>query len=99
MAAPGDFTFARLTRLAGRYRMQVLRGAFERYDDDTNESMMRQTTYALAARLRPLRRDADEILGRYGSNHIHAVPGDRVAELRVLCDILDVDYDGFGGAA
>ena len=27
LAAPGDFTFARLTRLGGRYRMQVMRGA------------------------------------------------------------------------
>ena len=99
LAAPGDFTFARLTRLAGRYRMQVLRGAFERYDDDTNESMMRQTTYHWPHAFARFDATADEILGRYGSNHIHAVPGDRVGELRVLCDILDVDYDGFGGAA
>jgi L-fucose isomerase len=42
---------------------------------------------------------ADEILSRYGSNHIHAIPGDHVEELRVICKLLDVDYDGFGGAA
>jgi len=41
---------------------------------------------------------ADEILGRYGSNHIHAVPGDYVAELRIICRLLDIDYDGFGDA-
>ena len=39
---------------------------------------------------------ADEILGRYGSNHIHAVPGDHVAALREVCRLLDVDFDGFG---
>jgi L-fucose/D-arabinose isomerase len=99
LAAPGDFTFARLTRLAGRYRMQVLRGAFERYDDKTNQAMMRQTTYHWPHAFARFDASADEILGRYGSNHIHAVPGDRVPELRVLCDLLDVDYDGFGGAA
>ena len=99
LAAPGDFTFARLTRLDGRYRMQVLRGAFERYDDETNQAMMRQTTYHWPHAFARFDATVDEILGRYGSNHIHAVPGDRVSELRVLCDLLDVDYDGFGSVA
>jgi len=40
----------------------------------------------------------DEFLGRYGSNHIHAIPGDHVKELRTMCRLLDIDYDGFGGA-
>jgi L-fucose isomerase len=99
LAAPGDFTFARLTRLDGRYRMQVLRGAFEQYDEATNEAMMRQTTYHWPHAFARFDASADEILGRYGSNHIHAVPGDRVEDLRLLCELLDVDYDGFGGAA
>ena len=46
LAAEGDFTFARLTRLDRFYRMQVLRGAFVRFDDETNEDLMRQSTYA-----------------------------------------------------
>src|SRR5581483_450220 len=33
VAAPGRFTFARLTRLAGRYRLQVTRGEVVRPDD------------------------------------------------------------------
>jgi L-fucose isomerase len=41
---------------------------------------------------------ADEILSRYGSNHIHAIPGDHVEDLRIACELLDVNYDGFGGA-
>jgi L-fucose/D-arabinose isomerase len=45
LAAPGDFTFARLTRLKGRYRMQVLRGTFEQFDDALNENLMRQSDY------------------------------------------------------
>ena len=36
------------------------------------------------------------MLGRFGANHIHVVPGDRVAELRAVCRLLDVDFDGFG---
>ena len=34
-----------------------------------------------------------QILGRYGSNHIHAVPGDVTSELRTVCRYLDIDVD------
>ncbi|MGH2844437.1 MAG: L-fucose/L-arabinose isomerase family protein [Thermoleophilaceae bacterium] len=99
LAAPGDFTFARLTRLDGRYRMQVLRGALEAYDDDTNDALMRQSTYHWPHAFARLQAPVEEILSRYGSNHIHAVPGDRVDELRILCRLLEVDYDGLGDAS
>ena len=45
LAAPGEMTLARLSRLNGRYRMQITRGAFEQYDAETNEALMRQSTY------------------------------------------------------
>ncbi len=99
LAAPGDFTFARLTRLKGRYRMHVLRGAFVRFDDDLNETLMRQSDYNWPHAFARFDASYEEFLGRYGSNHIHAIPGDHVAELRIMCQLLDVDYDGFGGAA
>ena len=99
LAAEGDFTFARLTRLNGRYRMHVLRGSFERYDEETNEDLMGQSTYEWPHAFARMDASADELLSRYGSNHIHAIPGDYVEELRIVCKLLDVDYDGFGGAA
>ena len=98
LASEGDFTFARLTRLDGRYRMQVMRGSFERFDDETNEELMKQSTYEWPHAFVRMRAGADEILSRYGSNHIHAVPGDHVEELRVVCKLLDIGYDGFGDA-
>jgi L-fucose isomerase len=96
LAAPGEMTFARLNRRDGRYRMQVLRGAFEQFDPDTNERLMRASSYEWPHAFARFTATADEILGRYGSNHIHAVPGDRVAELREVCRLLDVDFDAFG---
>lgn len=99
LAAEGDFTFARLTRLDGRYRMQVLRGTFVRYDDAENERLMRASTFEWPHAFARFDADAGEFLARYGSNHIHAVPGDCVQELRHVCDLLSIDYDGFGGAA
>ena len=98
LAAPGEFTFARLTRLAGRYRLQVLRGALEQFDAETNERLMRASTYVWPHAFARFDAEADEILGRYGSNHIHAVPGDHVDALRHVCRNLDVDFDGFGSA-
>jgi L-fucose isomerase len=100
IAAPGDFTFARLTRLDGRYRLHLLRGALERYDEATNRELAARSTpewpHAFA-RLDGV--DAAEFVARYGSNHIHAVPGDHVAELEHVCRMLDVDVDPFGAAA
>ena len=99
VAAGGEFTFARLTRLDSRYRMHVLRGRFERYEDETNERLMRQSTYEWPHAFARFDARAEEVLSRYGSNHIHAIPGDRLLELRAVCRLLDVDYDGFGEAA
>ena len=99
LAAEGEFTFARLTRCDGRYRMHALRGRFERYGDETNERLMRKSTFEWPHAFASFDASAEEILSRYGSNHIHAVPGDHLAELRAICDLLDVDYDGFGEAA
>ena len=98
LAAPGDLTFARLTRLGGRYRMQVLRGSFESYDDETNERLMAATTYEWPHAFTRFDASADEILGRYGSNHIHAIAGDHMEELRLVCRYLGIDWDGFGSA-
>jgi L-fucose isomerase len=98
LAAPGEFTFARLTRLDGRYRMQVLRGALEQFDADTNERLMRASTYEWPHAFARIDAPAEEILARYGSNHIHAVPGNHVEALRAICSLLDIDYDGFGTA-
>ncbi|MBS2549946.1 L-fucose/L-arabinose isomerase family protein [Catenulispora sp. NL8] len=99
LAAPGEFTLARLTRRDGRYRLHAVRAEFEQYDDATNEAMMRQSTYEWPHAFARLHTDAATFLSRFGANHIHAVPGEYVAELRSICRLLDIDYDGFGDAA
>ena len=98
LAAPGEMTFARFTRRDGRYRLQVVRGAFEQYDAETNEQLMRASTFEWPHAFARLEASAEEILGRYGANHIHAIPGDHVQELRIACRFLGVDFDGFGSA-
>ena len=96
LAAEGEMTFARLTRNSGRYRLHVLRGRFVRFDEATNERLMRASSYTWPHAFARVDAPAGEILGRYGSNHIHAVPGDVVAELYHVCRFLDVNLDPFG---
>ena len=37
--------------------------------------------------------DAQVFLSRFGTNHIHAVPGDITAELTSVCRLLGVDLE------
>jgi L-fucose isomerase len=90
IAAPGDMTFARLSRQNGSYRVQVTRGAFERYDDATNEMLARQSTYEWPHAFARFEADADSFLSRFGANHIHAIPGDHVRELASVADLLNI---------
>lgn len=96
VAAPGEFTFARLSRLEQRYRMQVLHGSLEAFDDETTERLMRASTYIWPHAFARFDADTDAILSRYASNHIHAIPGDHVATLREVCRLLAVEFDGIG---
>jgi L-fucose isomerase len=93
LAAPGEMTFARLSRKDGRYRMQVTRGAFEQYDDAANEALMRQSTYHWPHAFTRLDADAQTLLSRFGSNHIHVAPGDITEELGLVAQLLDIDVD------
>ena len=96
IAAPGEFTFARLSRLDGAYRMQVVGGSIERFDDETNERLARASTYEWPHAFARLEVPADEFLARFASNHIHAVPGDHVEALRSACGHLGVEFVPLG---
>lgn len=99
VAAPGKVTLARLTRPGGRYRMQVLKGEIVALDAGTTERLMRASTYEWPHAFVRMAADHEEVLSRFGANHIHAVPGDHLQALRAFCHLADVDYDGFGEAA
>jgi len=99
LAAPGTFTFARLTRRGGRYRLQTMLGELVQFEDDENERLMRASTYVWPHAFAKLAAGPDEILGRYGANHIHAVPGDYAAELRTVCDLAGIEFDPLGDTA
>lgn len=95
LAAPGQMTLARLTRDDGRYRVQLMLGEFETYDEDTNETLMKQSTREWPHAFARLDAPAETFLSRFGANHIHAVPGDRRAEMRAVAELLDITLDEF----
>ncbi|MFI9407871.1 L-fucose/L-arabinose isomerase family protein [Nocardia sp. NPDC052316] len=95
LAAPGAMTLARLTRKDGDYRMQLLLGDFETYDDQTNEALMKQSTWEWPHAFARFAARAEDFLSRFGANHIHAVPGDHRAALRAACELLGITLDEF----
>ncbi|TCP44780.1 L-fucose isomerase [Tamaricihabitans halophyticus] len=97
IAAPGEMTLARLTRLDGNYRMQLMRGEFVEFDAATNAEMMDRSTPEWPHAWARLDAPAATFLSRFGANHIHAIPGDRRAGVRAVCDLLGITIDEFTG--
>jgi L-fucose isomerase len=99
IAAPGAMTFARLSRCDGTYRLQVTRGAFERYDQETNEALARQSTPEWPHAFARLDTPVERFLSRFGANHIHAIPGDHVDVLVTVAELLNIDVDNLSRSA
>jgi L-fucose/D-arabinose isomerase len=99
LAAPGEATFARLTRQDYKYRMQVVRGEFVVFEDEVNQALMRQSTQEWPHAFARLGVGASEFLSRFGANHIHAVPGNVVAELQAVCTFLGINFEALGDVA
>ncbi|MHB8312148.1 MAG: L-fucose/L-arabinose isomerase family protein [Candidatus Dormibacteria bacterium] len=98
VAAPGEVTLARLNRPNGRYRMQVIKGEIVNLDDETTQRLMKASTYEWPHAFVRMAAASEEVLDRFGANHIHAVPGHHVEALRAFCHLTDIDFDGFGQA-
>lgn len=93
IAAPGQMTLARLTRADGQYRLQMMLGDFENYDDETNKELVNQSTPEWPHAFARLDAPGDVFLSRFGSNHLHAVPGDHRAEMRAVAQQLGIHLD------
>ncbi|MBO0848169.1 MAG: L-fucose/L-arabinose isomerase family protein [Pseudonocardia sp.] len=93
IAAPGRMTLGRLTRQNGEYRLQLMLGEFETYDEATTRELVNQSTPEWPHAFARLDAPAELFLSRFGANHIHAVPGDLRAEMRAAADMLGVRLD------
>ncbi len=98
VAAPGAVTLARLTHPGGRYRLQVVKGEIEELDAANTDRLVRGSNYEWPHAFVRMEATADQVLSRFGSNHIHAVPGEHRPALRAFCRLADVDYEDLGAS-
>jgi L-fucose isomerase len=59
-------------------------------------SLMKQTDLAWPHAFTRFECSADEFIATYASNHIHAVYGDWVEELRTVADLLGIEARVYG---
>ncbi|MBB4684328.1 L-fucose/L-arabinose isomerase family protein [Amycolatopsis jiangsuensis] len=90
IAAPGGMTLARLSRLDGEYRLQLMLGEFENFDERTTGELVARSTPEWPHAFARLDVPAPTFLSGFGANHVHAVPGDRRPELRAAAAQLGV---------
>lgn len=93
IAEPGEMTLGRLTREDGQYRLQLMLGEFESYDEATNKTLVDQSTPEWPHAFARLDAPGEVFLSKFGANHIHAVPGDHRAEIRAVAEQLGVRLD------
>jgi len=88
----GDVTCARLLRRNGEYLMMIMRGKFV----EMPLEKLRQTTWQWPHAFVKINVEPENLIKKYGSNHVHAVTGDYVNELIEVCNLLDIKYEVFG---
>ena len=93
MTAPGHATIARLNRKEGKiqdddYTRQILWNCLREKMAETTEEWPH-----VFARL-PF--DHQIFLDKFDANHCHAVYGDKVEELKMICEMLEIDVEILG---
>lgn len=87
MATEGDLTCARLCRKNGKYRMIIFPAKVKEFPMDK----MNETSPEWPAAYIKINVTPEELINIYGSNHAHAVAGNRVEELVNICELFDIE--------
>lgn len=94
MTHPGKATIARLNRNGSEYRMTIIPTEFVALP----EEKMAETTKEWPHVFAKLPFDHNIFLENFDANHCHAVYGDHVEELKIICSMLGIEYDIMGEA-
>jgi L-fucose isomerase len=87
MASKGDLTCARLSRKDGKYRMVIFPAAVCEFPKEK----MNETSPEWPAAYIKINASPEKLIDIYGSNHAHAVEGNVVRELTMVCEMLDIE--------
>lgn len=89
IAAQGRMTFARLTHRMDKYVMQAFEGDFR----DMPAQKLSETCPSWPHGYAEIDGDPGALIERFESNHIHAVAGNYLAELRVFCALKGIGFE------
>jgi len=89
MTKPGKATIARLNRTEGKYRMTIIPTEFVTLPEEKMAETTKEWPHVFAR----LPFDYHIFLDKFDANHCHAVYGDKVAELKMICEMLDIDIE------
>ncbi|MBN1835282.1 MAG: L-fucose/L-arabinose isomerase family protein [Spirochaetales bacterium] len=92
MTAPGQATIARLNRSLDRYRMDIILAEFV----SLPREKMAETTEEWPHVFAKLPFDHQIFLQDFDANHCHAVYGDHVEELKMICSMLGIEANLLG---
>jgi L-fucose/D-arabinose isomerase len=92
MTKAGKATIARLNRTQGKYRMTIIPAEFV----ELPREKMAETTVEWPHVFAKLPFDHQIFLEKFDANHCHAVYGDHVEELKMICRMLKVDIELLG---
>lgn len=89
IAKEGEMTLARLSRVLDSYKLTVFKGMARRLPlEKLNETCPVWPHAFVEVTADPLK-----VIDRYDSNHVHAVYGDYVEELRHFCNLKQIDFE------
>lgn len=92
MTRAGQATIARLNRTEGKYRMTIIPAEFV----ELPREKMAETTVEWPHVFAKLPFDHQIFLEKFDANHCHAVYGDHVEELKMICRMLNVEVELLG---
>jgi L-fucose isomerase len=91
MTKAGHATIVRLNRNERKYRMTIIPADFV----ELPHERMKETTEEWPHVFAKLPFDYRIFLDKFDANHCHAVYGDKVEELKMICSMLDIDVEMF----
>lgn len=87
MCAEGEITMARLSRKDGKYWMAIIPGEFI----NVSKEKMKETSPEWPQGFTKLDVNAKDLISGLGGNHLHAVYGNYVKELKEYCNLMGIE--------
>ena len=92
MTMPGEATIARLNRTKGKYRLTIIPAEFVTLP----EEKMAETTKEWPHVFAKIPFDHEIFLDKFDANHCHAVYGNHVEELKMICKMMNIEIEMLG---